>query len=239
MFVPPELSSLPGIRKGIWEDKKIYPCHGNGSAPLIFSVNRTRLTGVTIFDIRTDFKSTIILDGSPDVSTITCAWSNNDLVLFYKENTCDCWIRYTMNNNLELKDSTEVLLSQGALHPLSTSKGDIDQSVLIFYLDFLMLPSENQVMVDLKTGLFYTNITNNVVLYHSMIFESSKADGSETGKKGSTDTPTKKSHSWTVYVGVAATVLIMSISVIGIVSYYYVRQRRQHRCRSELDIAER
>ena len=48
-------------------------------------------------------------------------------------------------------------------------------------LQYLLLPSENQTLLDLKTGFSYGNITNRVVLYNGMIFDPTSGGGG-TGK---------------------------------------------------------
>lgn len=241
VFVPPEWRSAPGIWEGSWEDKKPYPCYGVGSTSYIFSYEGAE---ITFYDIRNDFKQTIRLGGAPDPTSITCAWNKNDLVLFYKENErCDCWIRYEMSGNLEYKNSTEIPSSHGTLDPLSTSKGDIAQSVLLFYPDvlrFLMLPSANQIMIDLRTGFTYTNITSDVILYHGMVFDST-SNSKDTGKQGADDKLTRGSDDWTAYVavGVGMAVLAM-IVVVGIISYCVWRHkyRNQSGYRSRITSSE-
>ena len=231
VFLPPKWSSAPGIWEGAWKDEKPYPCYGSGTAPFIFSSDRNT---ITFYDIRNDFQQTIRLNGAPDVETITCAWSNgtSDLVLVYKDLTCDCWVRLIMNNKLEHKNSTPIPSANGMLRPLSTSRGGINQSVLLFYSDvpqYLLLPSINQTLVDLKSGLAYSSITSNVVLYHGMVFVSSKEDGSDTGKDSPNDKSSGESHTWTVFVVVGTVVLITSVIVLGLVSYHIWRGRRRNR----------
>ena len=235
VFVPPEWGA-PGIWEGSWEDKKPYPCYGIGTSSYIYSYEGAQ---ITFYDIRNDFKQIIILGGAPDPSSITCAWNKNDLVLFYKENVrCDCWIRYEMNSNLEYKNSTVIPSSHGTLHPLSTSKGDIDQSILLFYSDvlhFLMLPSENQVMIDLRTGFIYSNITSDVILYHGMILRMSTSNSEDTGKKGTNDKSTRRSHDWTAYVAVGVGIAVLTtIVVVGIIGYCAWRRRYRIQSRSEI-----
>ena len=236
VFVPPEWGSAPGFWEGSWEDKKPYPCYGVGSVPLIFSYEGAE---ITFYDIRNNFKHTIKVNGAPDPSTFICVWSNNDPVLFYKENLrCNCWIRHTMSSNLEYTNSTEIPSSHGTLRPLSTSKGDIDQGVLLFYPDilrFLMLPSANQVMVDVRTDFVYTNITSRVVLYHGMVHES-KSNNENTGKQETNDKSTRESHDWTAYVavGVGIAILVM-IAVVGSIGYL-VWRRHRHRSGNRTEI---
>ena len=137
-----------------------------------------------------------------------------------------------MSNNLEYKNSTEIPSSHGTLHPLSTSKGDINQSVLLFYPDvlhFLMLPSANQVMVDVRTDFVYTNITSSVMLYHGMVRES-KSHNENTGKLETNDKSTRESHDWTVYIAVGVGIAVLAmIAVVGIIGYLV---RRRHRRRN-------
>ena len=227
VFLPHEWSSVPGIWKGAWEDEKPYPCYGIGTAPLIFTSNRT---AITLYDIRNDFQKTIQLNGTANVETITCAWSNNNLTVVYKESQCDCWIMDTLDDKLEYKNSTPIPFASGMLHPLSTSRGDIDQSVLIFYsnvLHYLLLPSAVQTLVDMKTGFAYNHITSNVVLYHGMM-EFSREDNGNTGKNEPNDKSFEESHSWTVPLVVGITVLIISIVVLGLVSYRIWQRRRRN-----------
>lgn len=219
IFVPPELSSggVPGIRRGEWENNTPYPCHGIGPAPIVFSSNGTAMT---FYDINNNFQQTITLNEVPDVTTITCAWSNNDLNLIYRSPRHNSWIKLTLDSNYEYKDSTEILFSQGILDPLPTKKGNINQSTLLFYADdlcYLLIPSENQNLLDLKKDYVYPNITNSVVLYHNMI--SFKAKGNDT----IAEEVTKKSTSITAsYIwGIAIIVGIVSLAIVvaGIVFY--------------------
>jgi len=217
VFSPPEWSSAPGIRRGEWENKKVYPCYGIGPIPLVFSSDGA---AITFYDIRNDFQQTIRVNGTPAVNSILCAWSNDDIVLVYQDLRCDCWIEHKLNSNFEDKN-----LAHGTLHPLSTSKGNINQNILLFYpdtLQYLLIPSANQVLLDLKSNFFHTDITSNVVLYHNMVFI--KAKKKDTGKKGSNKKLSAVSHSWPVYVSVA---IIVSLIISGIVFYYL--WKRKHR----------
>ena len=227
VFLPHEWSAAPGIWKGAWKDEKVHPCYGTGTAPLIFSSNRTT---ITLYDIRNDFRKAIILNGTPDVETITCAQSDDKLVLVYKESQCDCWMKHTLNNQLEYKNSTPIPFANGMLS-LDTSRGKIDQSVLLFYSDilqYLLVPSTAQTLVDLNSGFAYSHITSKVVLYHGMILEFSR-DDSNTGKDESpNDKSFEESHSWTIPLVVGTVVLIVSTVVLGLIFYTW---RRRHRNR--------
>ena len=233
-FIPEEWNAcgIPGIYRGPWQDKKPFPCHNIGTAPRIFSSNGT---AITFYDIRNDFQKTVKLNGTVDVNTITCAWINNDIVLVYKENQeCNCWLLHTLNNKLEHKNLTIISLAKGKLHPLSTRKGNVDQKVLLFYanhnLQYLLLPFENQTLLDLKTGFSYGNITNRVVLYNGMIFDPTSGGGG-TGKKNPTDNSSEESDSWVTYVivvGIVVFITITLVAILGPVSYHAWQRRREN-----------
>ena len=138
-------------------------------------------------------------------------------------------MKHTLNNKLEYKNSTPIPSANGMLHPLSTSKGDIDQSVFLFYSDvpqYLLLPSTVQTLLDLKTGFVHSHITSNVVLYHGMILQSTREDDSDTGKdRPNNKSSAEKSNGWTVIL-VVGIVILISVVVLGLVSYIW---RRRHR----------
>ena len=139
-----------------------------------------------------------------------------------------------MNNRLEYKNSVILLSAYGKLHPLSTRKGDVDQKVLQFYpddnLQYLLLPSENQTLLDLKTGFSYGDITNRVVLYNGMIFDHPKSEGGGTRKKTPIDKSSEESDSWVNHVIVVVVIIVVFITLIlvailGSVSYRACKRR--------------
>ena len=222
LHVPKEWNTdAPGIKDGAWKHRNIVlrPCHGDGFASVVFSVDGTTLT---IYDVRNDFwKGNITLTGTPDASTLTCTWSNDHLTFLYEDLSCRCWRQYQLTEQYINETSSIIPYSEGMLPPLVTGNSRVNQDVLLFHPTYLLVPSTHQLFVDLNNNVTHPMITDDVVIYHAGIYsirDIETGDPKNTSDDGAEDTST--SVHWAVYLAVAVAIVIIMVFVItGLVAY--------------------
>ena len=225
LYVPEEWNSAAyGIKYGAWKNRnvKLRPCHGDGFASVVFSVDDTT---VIIYDARNDFRKDVKLTGIPDASTLTCTWNNNHLTFLYKDLSCDCWRRYQIAEQYVNETSSIIPYSEGMLPPLVTENSPINQEVLLFHPTYFLLPSAHQLFIDLHSNVTHPMITDDIVIYHTGIYSARGDD--ETDIKNISDDGTEGASTdihWGVYL--ALIVAIMMIMVIALVTGFVAYRRK-------------
>jgi len=227
VYVPVEWGDTDtfGIRNGAWKntDLFLHPCHGTGFATLVYShINNM----VTFYNIYNNFEMTMFLNET----LMTCVLKEDYLMLLVKDNDCDCKIMHLFNENFEHVASFPILDSDGQLSPLVINNQIIDQNVLIFqklgHVQDIMIPSTMQVLFDVVSNVSYSNITDDIVLYHGFL---PLAQNDVTGKDQINDPSNDgDDNNWVVYV-VPITVVVIILVVIFlvvVVGTVIVRRRR-------------
>ena len=226
LYVPEEWNSAAyGIKYGAWKNRnvKLRPCHGDGFASVVFSVNGTT---VTIYDVRNDFTKDITLTGIPDANALTCTWNNNHLTFLYEDSSCDCWRQYQLAEQYVNATSSIIPYSEGMLPPLVTQNSPVNQEVLLFHPTYFLLPSAHQIFVDLYRNVTHPMITDDVVIYHAGIYSARGDD--ETVIKNVPNDDTEGASTgihWGVYL-VVVVVAIMMIMVLVLVTGFVTYRKK-------------
>ena len=227
VYVPVEWGNTDtfGIRNGAWRntDRFLHPCHDTGFATLVYShINHM----VTFYNIYNNFEKTIFLNET----LITCVLKEDYLMLLVKDNTCDCKIMHLLNENFDHVASFPILDSDGKLSPLVINNQTIDQNVLIFqklgHVQDIMIPSTMQVLFDVVNNVSYSNITDDVVLYHGFL---PLAQNDVITGKDQINIPSNEgdNNNWVVYVvPIAVVVIILVVILLVVVGIVIVRRRR-------------
>ena len=172
VYVPEEWNTADGFREGGWKDsnKTLYPCHGTGFAPLVYSTNGRSM--MTFYDIRNNFRQTVTLQGNAVIDTLTCVLNDDQLILIYADESCDCWMQHVLNEDYEYTASYPIPGANGTLPPYTLENNAVAQKVLVFQyrgsVQYVMVPSTRQVLVDIAANGTYTDITSDVVFYYGL-----------------------------------------------------------------------
>ena len=230
VYVPLEWGDTDtfGIRNGAWKntDRFLHPCYGTGFATLVYS---HKYEMVTFYNIYNTFEYTISLNGT----LMTCVLKENYLMLLVKDESCDCKLFHVLNENFEHFASFPILDSDGKLSPLVISDQEIYQNVLIFqelgHVQDIMIPSTMQVLFDVVNNVSYSNITDDVVLYHGFL---PLAQNDVITGKDQINIPSNEgdNNNWVVYVvpiAVVVIILVVILLVVASIVIYYRRRRDQ------------
>jgi len=216
VYVPEEWNGAFGFREGGWKDSNetLYPCYGSGSSPLVYSVDGKLLT---FYDIRNNFRQSVTHKGNPVIDTLTCILNDNQLILIYAERSCDCWMQHVFNEDYNYTASYPVPGANGILPAYMLGNSAITQKVLVFQyhgsVKYVMIPSTQQVLVDISANITYTDITSNVVFYFSLI--PLHGNGDAVKEEGGSS---KLSKHWGLFLGGAIFVAIVLVVMAPFVS---------------------
>ena len=187
VYVPIEWNEVYGMFEGGWKDSNevLHPCYGTGFAPLVYSTDGRSM--MTFYDIRNNFRQTVTLQGNPVIDTLTCVLNDDQLILIYADESCDCWMKHVLNEDYEYTAPYPIPGANGILPPYILENKAVAQKVLVFqYLGsvkYILIPSAQQVLVDISASITYNDITSELVLYYGLFLLSAngKADKQEGG----------------------------------------------------------
>jgi len=216
VYVPEEWNGAQGFREGGWKDSNetLHQCYGSGFIPLVYSVDGKSMT---FYDIRNNFRQSVTLNGTPVIETLTCILNNDELILIYADESCDCWTQHVLNEDYKYTVSYPVPGANGILSPYMLGKNAITQKVLVFqYHDsvkYAMVPSTQQVLVDISANT-YNNITSDVVLYFGLI----PLHGNGNAVKDEGRSSTFSQH-WGLFFGGIVSVAIILVATASAAAY--------------------
>jgi len=229
VYVPLEWGDTDthGIRNGAWKNTNqiLYPCHGTGFATLVYSHENNL---VTFYNVYNDFEFTISLNET----LMKCVLEEDYLMLLVKNESCDCKMMHLLDDSFEHFASFPIRDSHGKLSPLVINNQMIDQNVLIFqrlgHVQDIMIPSAMQILFDVINNVSYSNITDDVVLYHGLL---PLTENDITGKDQVVPSNEEDDNNWVVYTVPIAVVTIVLVVILVVVASLMICYWR--RCNKE------